>query len=213
MKQTYFTTLSSFLLSLSFLTAAHAQLAAPTTATTPEAKYQLAQSYINQKNQTLEQDRQQVDMGIKLLTDAAQEGYLDAQLSLGNIYAYGVLIPLNTQESIHWYQAAAKQHNSVEAQLSLGFIYANDYWDEQDHETSFAWFMKAAEQGDNIGYHQIGRAYQSGLGIEKNPELALKYYGLACDLGLSEACFELQELSQQQGVTNPVTSNKTSTSP
>jgi TPR repeat protein len=87
-----------------------------------------------------------------------------AQINLGRIYRWGLVVTEDRVEAVKWYRKAAEQGNA-DAQTNLAQMYKEGKGVEKNYEEAVKWYRKAAEQG-NV------RA-QSGLGV------MLLYYGLS----------------------------------
>ena len=55
------------------------------------------------------------------------------------------------------------------------------------------WYTKAADNGDTQAMHNLGVMYYKGDGIEKNSDLAKKYFEQACELKFKESCYILHK--------------------
>lgn len=67
--------------------------------------------------------------------------------------------------------------NYLPAQVRLGDLL--DY--SEIHEVAVGWYIMAAFQGNPEGAYGLGRAYNTGLGIKKDPDQALYWYKFAAD--------------------------------
>jgi len=67
--------------------------------------------------------------------------------------------------------------NYLPAQTRLGDLL--DY--SENHVVAVGWYIMAAFQGDANGAFGLGRAYNSGLGIKKEPDQALYWLRFAAD--------------------------------
>jgi TPR repeat protein len=81
--------------------------------------------------------------GIRL---AAEDGDINAQVTLGWIYSSGIEIPANKAKAAKWYQLAAEKGN-LNAQVALGWMYYDGQGGERNLEKSAFWYDKAAAQG------------------------------------------------------------------
>ena len=61
---------------------------------------------------------------VRWYTFAAAQGYSNAQLNLGFMFANGKGVAQDYAEAVRWYKLAAAQGNSI-AQHNLGAMYAN----------------------------------------------------------------------------------------
>ena len=79
----------------------------------------------------------------------AEQGYVNAQYNLGNMYDRGEGVPENDAEAVKWYRLAAEQGNA-NAQNNLGSMYANGEGVPQNNIRAYVWFSVAAAQGNEI---------------------------------------------------------------
>lgn len=83
---------------------------------------------------------------IELWTPFAEEGNLDAQVTLGEIYMLGLGVEQNYQLAFLWYRKAARQ-GSVEAQFNLAVLYENGLGTFKNKQQAIKWYMHAGEEG------------------------------------------------------------------
>ena len=81
----------------------------------------------------------------------AEQGYAEAQVQLGYVYARGDGVPEDDAEALRWYRIAAEQGNRL-AQVRLGWLYttgeAGDGGPEDD-VLAYMWANLAAAQGSS----------------------------------------------------------------
>ena len=153
------------------------------------------------------------------LTKAAEQGYRDAQYTLGTFYETE-----DPKEARKWYQKAAEQGH-VRAQIDLAHLYSEgDLYDEKESQK---WLIKAAKQGDRTALdlladyetdedaldgddtleeryiaearagapgtmYELGYNYLYGFGgLRKNPEKAVQWLTWAAERGDGDAMYEL----------------------
>jgi len=118
------------------------------------------------------------------LTKAADLGYVNAMMILGELYSNEE--PKNLEEAVRWFNKAATL-GDAEAQLLLGMYYY--YGDDvQKNRTEAAkWFKLAAEQGAADAQITLGLMYSTGDGVEKDHVEAVKWLQLAADQGVPKA--------------------------
>jgi uncharacterized protein len=110
---------------------------------------------------------EKTDSAIKYITQAAEQGNVDAQYKLGLIFYQGVGVEQDYKKSFDWTSKAAKQGNS-QAESLLGEFYRLGNGVTQDYRRSFEWFLKAAEHGNANAQYCLFLMYYSGNGIPKN---------------------------------------------
>jgi TPR repeat protein len=76
---------------------------------------------------------------LRLMRPLAEQGNVEAQINLGNMYFDGNGVTQDYAESVKWYLLAAA-HGSADAQIALGFLY--EYGDAvpQDYVQAHKWF-------------------------------------------------------------------------
>ena len=102
-------------------------------------------------------------MELSAIREAAEQGDVEAQYNLGQMYRKGNLhlknggwVPQDNSEAMRWYVRAAEQ-GDVEAQYTLGQMYKGD-----DKLESILWFRQAAERGHAGAQYELGLVYAKG---------------------------------------------------
>ncbi len=81
---------------------------------------------------------------------AAEQGYAEAQYSLGDLYYRrrdGKQEKQNYTEAFKWFKKAAEQ-GSAWAQYGIAELYRNGFGVSQDSKEASKWYQKAADQGN-----------------------------------------------------------------
>ena len=141
----------------------------------------------------------------EILTRSAQ-GDAEAQARLGEAYLNGNYNQtVNYSQSFKWLTKSAASGNS-RAKLDLGILYLNGYgvpFDytkalslfeqgygvKRDYQKAINLYLKHINRMDHItapSFVALGDIYSLGLGVEKNPQLAQKWYQKANDAGNTE---------------------------
>ena len=81
---------------------------------------------------------------------AAEQGYADAQYSVGVLYDKGQGVPKNDKTAVKWYRLAAEQGNAY-AQNNLGVMYEKGQGVIQDNVYAHMWGNIAASNGSENG--------------------------------------------------------------
>ena len=84
---------------------------------------------------------------MKWYRTAANQGFSEAQYSLGVIYTNGEGVPEDYAEAVKWYRLAAKQ-GEVKAQHNLALMYHNGFGVPQDDLWAHMWLTIASGQGN-----------------------------------------------------------------
>jgi TPR repeat protein len=137
---------------------------------------------------------------------AANQGDIDAMVSLGNIY-YGIRNDFNT--AFHYYSDAADA-GDADAQLSLAYMYLRGEGVEQDYEKAFKWTEKSAEQGLAQAQNELGRAYEQ---MKQDYNKAIEWYKKASAQGYQDAQKNLDRLYENGGASQTASKKSTADDP
>lgn len=111
---------------------------------------------------------------------AADQGDVNAELSIGGLYYFGEGVTLDYAEAMRWYRMAA-DHGSAPAQYAVGSIYEHGQSVVQDYGEALRWYRMAAAQGNTRAEVNLGNLYLSGQGVAKDPAEAYRQFKLAAD--------------------------------
>ena len=103
-----------------------------------------------------------IETSIKWYTMAAEQGHVDAQFALADIYR--VKDGINSKIATKWLIFAAEQGH-VDAQDRLGWTYYRGKGVVQDYKSAIKWFTLAAEQGHADAQYKLGLMYWVGHGF------------------------------------------------
>jgi TPR repeat protein len=157
MKQTNWTLLVAFILSVSLAHPVLAFTSDDATAAYKAGNYELA---------------------LKIWRPLAEQGDGVAQLRLSVMYAQGEGVPKDDAESLNWGQLAA-ENGIVPAQLIMGARYNEGRGVPKDPGAALNWFKKAANKGAAYGQFSLGLMYAGGLGIQQDKVQSFKWFTLA----------------------------------
>ena len=104
------------------------------------------------------------ERAIKLLKEAAEKGFEEAQGTLGICYATGNGVPQNDREAFALFEQAAAKGN-VYAQKNLGVCFRNGDGCAVDKCRAAEWFEKAAAQGNTQAQICLADMLADGEGI------------------------------------------------
>jgi TPR repeat protein len=135
---------------------------------------------------------------IRLLTEAANQGYAPAEYELGRIYLYGRGIPIDYAQALLWERKAAEQ-GDPRAQRDLAFMYERGFGVSADPAQAAEWNRKAAMQGNADAQVHLAKGLDEGAGVSKNSEEARKWYAKAAEQEQPAAQLELARESAGQG--------------
>jgi TPR repeat protein len=139
------------------------------------------------------------EWGPSTSSEFEEQGSVNAQNALGEMYRNGEGVSQDYETAIKWYFSAAARSSdftialkeftrlaekgNADAQFYLGFMYRNGegvpnedsedslviYGVPYDDETAFKWYTLAAEQGHSDAQVAVGYMYRSGLGVPQGP--------------------------------------------
>lgn len=146
-------------------------------------------SYVVRKD-GLPDEREYVE-GMALIEQAAKQGLLKAQSTLGDFYTLGISVKKGTSNSrickrdeekgVYWYAEAAKQGDK-EAACMLGRIYglkvvnSDEEPDKEDVDKAVYWYVQAGRYSDAADI-------LDQTGVPDNYDRAVEYYDAAFDNG------------------------------
>jgi TPR repeat protein len=105
-----------------------------------KSQYELYRIYKRQKGGAMQEKAAQ------MLTIAANNGHLDAQLLMGYAYKNGTFFSKDQKLANVWFKKAAS-HNNPDALYELGLTYNFGYGVEKDQKEAFDFFQKAKDLG------------------------------------------------------------------
>lgn len=112
---------------------------------------------------------------------AADSGFADAQVRLGELYLTGKLAG-GMSDAAELFRQAAEQGN-VHAQFQLGMLYLEGKGVDKDERKAAGWIEKAAQQGNVQAQNNIGNLYEKGRGVKQDETRAFEWYQKAAEQG------------------------------
>ena len=129
--------------------------------------------------------RRDFTLAAQLFRPLAEQGDLQAQVSLGRMYHGGHGVPQDYQEALKWFRKAAEQ-DDAQAQSMLGGMYASGLGSPQDYQEAVKWYRRAAQQGNINAQNSLGRIYAHGKkGVPQDFVRAHMWYDVAAATGMS----------------------------
>jgi len=129
---------------------------------------------------------------LQLLDKASNLGHIPSQYKLGICYEHGKLgVEVDAKTSMRYFgMAAAKGHGESMFELAGWYLTGSEVYKDENrdeieyiiepsNETAFQWTRKAAERNLPKAEFAIGYFYENGIGINKDPEEAMKWYYVA----------------------------------
>jgi len=121
-------------------------------------------------------ENEDVDRGFAMICELAENGDVNAQHGLGDIYLVGLFgISKDEARAVEWYQRAAEAGHALSQGILAG-CYFDGYEVEQSDEKAYMWYLRAAEQGDPLGQRMIGNMYLEGRYVERSKEKAIEWW-------------------------------------
>jgi TPR repeat protein len=127
--------------------------------------------------------------GVRWMTKAAEQGFLKAQIYLGELFMVGDSgVPRDYTRARAWVGKAAEQEDGRALNL-YGVILRDGLGGERDAAASVTYFRRAAEKGYVKGFLNLGSAYFFGNGIEMDKVTGMSWWFAGEELG-DGACRE-----------------------
>jgi len=118
------------------------------------------------------------DVTSSLYLWAAELGNSGAQATIADRYLIGYGVAFDPDEAVKWWERAAEQSNLHALEMLV-----EHYRKTNDHIAQIKWTRLAAEAGVLRGQVMLGWYYQRGVGLERDTDLAIKWYSLAAERG------------------------------
>jgi TPR repeat protein len=138
----------------------------------------------------------------RLLTRAAEAGFVTAQFALGRAYENGLFGGRDITLANRWYERAAGG-GSVDAQVAMGTAFYLGRGAPKDAALAAHWYREAASGGDVGAQYLLASMYEHGDGVERNPRLARYWYEAAARNGDAAAPLKVRELDAKAATTQP----------
>jgi TPR repeat protein len=120
----------------------------------------------------------------------AEQGDVEAQGTLGFLYATGQRVPEDDAEAVRWYRLAAAQ-GDVGVQVILGRMHADGEGVPEDDAEAVRWYHRAAAQSHVSAQYNLGVMYSTGQGAPEDDVKAIWLYRSAARHGHVPAQFIL----------------------
>ena len=133
--------------------------------------------------------KQDINKGIDLIAELAEQGHAQAQFKLGRYYETGEGLPQDVEKAMEWYTKAAEQ-GYAKAQNNLGRLLVLSH----NYEEAVRWFTMAADQGLAPAQLVLGFLYYEGQGVEQNYEKAVEWYLKAAEQEYAPAQHKLGQM-------------------
>jgi hypothetical protein len=127
----------------------------------------------------------------------AKQGNPEAQFKVGEMYETGTGVEQDKREAIYWtIRSANQKHETARFKLL--------YWDLEkqglnaENKTRLEELNNKAKQGNAQAQYYLGRIYAHGVGINKNPDVAINWLNKAASAGVLEAELELAAVTEDK---------------
>jgi len=124
---------------------------------------------------------------------ASQQGNIDADFHLAELYRLGKGVPQDNLRAESSYLKAAQQ-NHVSAQLNLGKLYYFGALGADQKQKAFYWLQKAAQQNNADAQWMLGGMLFNGEGGSQNSAAAYSWLTLASDQNHLQAALNLAKI-------------------
>ncbi len=128
--------------------------------------------------------------GLALLRRAADAGWLEAEVTLGNVYAQVPLLPDAAQQAAAHYRRAAAQDHPM-AQDRLADLHMIGRGVPQDDAEALRWIRRTAEQAYPLAQCNLAYMLAEGIGADADDHAATDWYLRAAAQGEPRAYFNL----------------------
>ena len=138
---------------------------------------QASDLYYGRNNQHMDREK-----AFPLYLQAANQGHMMAQYSLGLMYQKGNGTTKNLQQSFYWFKKAAQQ-DYVWAQNILGEMYLKGEGTNKDLNKAVYWIEKSAKNNHIWSQYNLAKLYLKGEGVKKDAQQAVYWYRQAAKQG------------------------------
>lgn len=121
-------------------------------------------------------------------------------VNLGFLYDNGLGIKTDKEKALKYYEQGCDLNVSLGCK-NLGLAYfKGDGVIEHDFKKASIWFERGCGLMDGFCCANLGYQYENGDGLEKNLELAKKFYTLGCKFFDAQACTNLGVLATNEEI-------------
>jgi TPR repeat protein len=138
-----------------------------------------------------------VQEAVRLMTRAAEGGFVTAMVGLGELYERGhAQLSVDLPLSVQWYRRGAEA-GSLEAQLAVATAHYLGRGAVLDRAQAARWYRLAAQAGDGGAMYLYASMRESGDGIERDLAEARYWYAAAARNGEVGAAEKARALESQ----------------
>ena len=124
------------------------------------------------------------------LVAAANQGDVEDQLDLAEMYYEGRGLKKDHAEALKWYRKAAEKRDAL-AQYWIGRLYSRGEGVAKDARAAANWFRQSADQNLAMAQYELGVMLYNGTGIDKNHAQAAYWFRRAALQGDADAQYSL----------------------
>jgi TPR repeat protein len=121
-------------------------------------------------------------------TASDQAGYAEASFALAPFYQEGTAARKDLNQALRLYLRAGNA-GIADGFAEAGAIYARA--NPPNYLEAKTWFERAVQGGSADGYADLGTLYAKGLGVNKDPAMALGFFNQAARRGSSEGMYRV----------------------
>ena len=133
---------------------------------------------------------------LRLMTRAAQRGFVTAMFELGRLHESGQLGRIDLAAAHRWYAQAAEA-GSTAGQVETATAFYLGRGAPRDAAQAAHWYRAAAVGGDNGAQYLLASMYESGDGLPQDLRLARYWYAAAAAGGDPAAALKARALAQR----------------
>lgn len=126
----------------------------------------------------------------------ARNGDARAQLSLANMYYYGINARKDAKLALYWYSQVAESGYPT-AQFMMAEFYDKGIGVEKNAKKSLLWYKKSAKQGMKKAQYKIAQMFADGSGGEVDYKQSADWYQAVAESGDALAQLKLAQLYEQ----------------
>jgi hypothetical protein len=119
---------------------------------------------------------------LQALEELASEGYVPAQVHLGEAYQFGKVVTRNAMTASKWYRQAARR-NSAEGQLRLAALLVDGAENvPRDIPEAIRLYEASYRNGSPAAALALAQLYEEGIGMDADREQAAQWYYRAAQI-------------------------------
>ena len=147
----------------------------------PQAQLTLGQLYL--EGQYVNQD---IDKGLQLLNQSAENGHYESQQTLSDYYINGLYLDKNLSKAFYWCKLAAS-HGYKESEFQLASYYYSGVCCKKSYKKAIEYMLLADEANHNEAPLQLGLYYK----IKDKPDMynSMKYFNKAINYYQSQEAY------------------------